>query len=66
MTTSLESAIVRIRAPNGAVASTGFLVTGHHVLSCARVVNRHTQLAPPRLHQGNEAGMNNILLKEKP
>jgi len=38
MTTSLESAIVRIRATAGTVVGTGFLVTGRHVLTCAHVV----------------------------
>jgi hypothetical protein len=38
MTTSLNSAIVRIRAANGTVIGTGFLVTGRHVLTCAHVV----------------------------
>ena len=38
MTTFLESAIVRIRAINGTVVGTGFLVTGRHVLTCAHVV----------------------------
>jgi len=38
MTTSLNSAIVRIRAPSGTVVGTGFLVTGRHVLTCAHVV----------------------------
>jgi hypothetical protein len=38
MTTSLNSAIVRIRAPDGIVVGTGFLVTSRHALTCARVV----------------------------
>jgi len=38
MTTSLESAIVRIRTANGTVVGTGFPVTGRHVLTCAHVV----------------------------
>jgi tetratricopeptide (TPR) repeat protein len=38
MTTSLNSAIVRIHAPSGTVVGTGFLVTDHHVLTCAHVV----------------------------
>jgi len=38
MTTSFNSAIVRIRTPNGTVVGTGFLVTGRHVLTCAHVV----------------------------
>ena len=38
MTTSLNSAIVRIHTPDGRVVGTGFLVTGRHVLTCAHVV----------------------------
>jgi tetratricopeptide (TPR) repeat protein len=38
MTTPLNSAIVRIRAANGTVVGTGFLVTGRHVLTCVHVV----------------------------
>jgi len=38
MTTSLNSAIVRIRAPKGTVVGTGFLVTGRHVLTCVHIV----------------------------
>ncbi|MFQ5855745.1 MAG: hypothetical protein ACE5LU_08910 [Anaerolineae bacterium] len=46
MTTSLNSAIVRIRAPSGAVVGTGFLVTGRHVLTCAHVVTGALGLPP--------------------
>ena len=38
MTTSLNSAIARIRAARGTVVGTGFLVTDCHVLTCAHVV----------------------------
>jgi len=38
MTTSLNSAIIRIRTPDGRVVGTGFLVTGRHILTCAHVV----------------------------
>ncbi len=38
MAISFESAIVRIRAANGAVAGAGFLVDEQHILSCAHVV----------------------------
>lgn len=46
MTTSLESAIVRIRAATGAAVGTGFLVTGRHVLTCAHVVTGALGLLP--------------------
>jgi hypothetical protein len=38
MLTSLGSAIVRIRAANGAVVGTGSLVTDRHMITCAHVV----------------------------
>ncbi|MCP4544661.1 MAG: tetratricopeptide repeat protein [Chloroflexi bacterium] len=53
MTTSLESAIVRIRAAQpeepvlpGNVVGAGFLMTGRHVLTCAHVVSSALGLAP--------------------
>jgi signal transduction histidine kinase len=38
MTTSFESAIVRIRAADGNVVGVGFLVTNRHILTCAHIV----------------------------
>ena len=38
MTAPLNSAIVRIRAANGTIVGTGFLVTSRHVLTCAHVI----------------------------
>jgi tetratricopeptide (TPR) repeat protein len=45
MTTSLDSAIVRIRASNGSAVGTGFLATDRHVLTCAHVVTGALGLA---------------------
>ena len=39
MTGSLNSAIVRIRAANGIIVGTGFLVTSLHVLTCVHVAS---------------------------